>query len=296
MKITAIPRKGSSVSTRVHFYYYLNNLPEGYEWEHHKKNFGDVLYVQKKADDETVKIAKKAKSLGVPIVYDCDDNPKEKPGSRRTTMLALADAVTTDTEERGKQLKEASGVENIIVIPECLDYVGMIRPVGLRRDVNILITFGNNSNAVHSAKYMKYVDIECRHINAKPIEGAGKFVPWNLDTFTEDLSKGDVCLLAHNDDRKSNLKLLVAMAMGIPTIVSDTKAYRETYDKMGLNWLVAKRFEDTKEILERLKPIRERKNIRLRYAEYDWKLHQPKEAAKRLAKVFEKVIHEKSIS
>lgn len=290
MKITAIPREDmNSVSTRVHYYYYLNNLPDGYEWERHSKEYGDVLYVQKLADDNTIKIAKKAKRKGVPVVYDCDDNPYEKPGKRRVTMLKLADAVTTDTEYRGEQLKMASGIKHCYVIPECIDYWDMIKKVEIRDRMESLVTFGNNSNTVNALKYLKYVDLEKRHINSKPISGAGNFVKWKLNTFVSEFCKSDVCFLAHNDDLKSNLKLLVSMYMGMPTIVTNTRYYKKTLKKIGLKWMVAKEPKDIVKLLKKLSDKKVRIDVSERYKEYDFSRHTPSHSGLLLSEVFKHV-------
>ncbi|MCP3686060.1 MAG: glycosyltransferase family 4 protein [bacterium] len=266
-----------------------NNMPEGFVWKKHKKDFGDVLYVQKKADEKTIKIARKARKRGVKVVYDCDDNPYSKPGKDRVTMLKLADAVTCDTVTRRKQLIEASGAKNVIILPECIDYWDSMRTVPIREKIKTVITFGNNANAVNSAKYMKYVDVECRHINSKKVKGVGKFIKWNLKTFTKEMSKADVCLLAHGDDRKSNLKLLVCFAMGIPAIVSDTKAYRDTMKAVNLSWLVAKKPEHVKDILRRIKSVVWRRDVVERYKRYDLSDRTPQHVAMLLGEVFKNV-------
>jgi hypothetical protein len=288
--ITAIPREDiNSVSTRVKYYYMKNNMPDGFVWKKHKKDFGDVLYVQKKADEKTIKIAKKAKKKGVPIVYDCDDNPYSKPGKDRVKMLKLADVVTCDTVTRRKQLVKASGAKNVIILPECIDYWDSMRTVPIRDQIKTVITFGNNSNAVNSAPYMKHVDVECRHINSKKIKGAGKFVKWNLKTFTKEMQKADVCLLAHGDDRKSNLKLLVCFAMGIPAIVSDTKAYRETMESVQLSYLVAKKPKDVREIMRQIERPFVRRQIANQYKKYDLSNRTPQHVAMLLGEVFKNV-------
>jgi len=288
MIIAGIPREDmKSVSTRVHFYYYLNALPGWFKWHVYDGRFGDVLYVQKKADDETISIALRAKILGVPVVYDCDDNPYEKPGKRRVTMLRLADAVTTDTEARGEQLKKASGISNVTVIPECVDYWDRLEIAPLRPVVQKVITFGNNSNAVNTAKYMKYVEQKCYHINSKKVAGAGKFIKWTYKSFVKNMCKADACILAHGDDNKSNLKLQVAMKLGIPTIVSDTKAYRETYEELGLLVLVAKTPADTARAMRLVESRCFRSVVRSKYVRYPF--NTPEQSARALERVFENV-------
>lgn len=289
MNITAIPRENiNSVSTRVHYYYYLNNMPAEYKWEKHNGNYKDLLYVQKKADEKTIKIAEKAKKRGIPVVYDCDDNPYSKKGKDRIAMLRLSDAVTTDTKERAIQLAEKARInkEKIFVIPECVDYYGLLKKNIIRENISTVITFGNNANAVNAAKYMENISCECRHINSKEIKGCGKFIKWKLSTFVEEMNKADVCLLVHGDDRKSNLKLLVCIHLGIPTIVSNTKSYRNTYVGMGLSRLIVNSPKDVKTVLDYLKKQSVRKNLQELYSCYY--LHRtPQYSSNELVKVFE---------
>lgn len=288
MKITAIPREDiNSVSTRVHYYYYLENLPRDITWKPHKKKFGDILYIQKKADNKTIKIAKKAKKRKVPVVYDCDDNPYEREGKKRITMLRLADAVTTDTKERAEQLKRASGIKRVYIIPECVDYWDRMKTIPIREKMEKMITFGNNANAVNAVKYMKHVDLECFHINAKEIKGAGTFIKWELNTFMDELYKADVCILIHGDNMKSNLKLLVCLAVGMPTIVSDTKHYGDVFRSIGLDCLIVKKPEDVRQILKDITPKKVRENIVQQYNKYN--LYTPEYSSNKLAHVFRKL-------
>ncbi len=290
MKITAISREDrNSVSTRIHYYSYLENLPEDISWEPHNGSFGDLIYIQKKADEKTIKIAKKAKKLGVPIVYDCDDNPYSKPGKDRVAMLKLADVVTCDTIPRGEQIKKAAGV-GYTVIPETLDYFEQLKPMDVRWPVKSMVTFGNNSGSVNAVKYMKHSPVTCRHINSKNIDGAGKFVKWSYNTFIRDLCESEICILIHGDDRKSNLKLLVCMYIGLPTIVSNTTAFRDVYKKIGLEWLIAKSAGDVGGIVHKLMDTSNRIDVIKSYGQYDFSPHIPGAASMKLSKIFRSLV------
>lgn len=61
--------------------------------------------------------------------------------------------------------------------------------------------------------------------------------------FAADFSTADVFVLAHGDREaplKDNNRLIMAMSLGVPAIVSPTPAYVEVLEELGLGWLTCR--------------------------------------------------------
>ena len=78
------------------------------------------------------------------------------------------------------------------------------------------------------------------------------------------------------------------MAIGMPVIVSNTVAYRETVGNVGLDWLCVDSPGETGSVVNRLEDVGVRKMISDKFVEYAYDNHSPEKSGKILAKVFEK--------
>lgn len=87
-------------------------------------------------------------------------------------------------------------------------------------------------------------------------------VRWNRDTYAQELSKCDICICPQNQIQpaKSNVKLTLAMSLGLPTIGSNSQAYSEII-KNGFNGFLASSLEEWELALSKLKDFQLRKLI-----------------------------------
>ncbi|GAH05895.1 unnamed protein product, partial [marine sediment metagenome] len=77
---------------------------------------GDLLYIQKHLLPETIKAAKKAFKVGIPVVYDLDDIRKDWNSKPYDKMLRYVTAVTTDTEPKAEELRKHTD-KPVYVVP-----------------------------------------------------------------------------------------------------------------------------------------------------------------------------------
>ena len=242
MKISAIPYSNmDTATTRLRFYAVLNALPSEYTWSKcNKLAEGDILYIQKKADRDTLRTAMAAKDKGIKIVYDLGDPAIYDEEHHRITMLRLANVITTDTENRKTELLQY--VKNIVVVPDCIDYEGTYRTFEYAPEIKRIVTFGNTESITAAAPYMNPLPLKKVYItnNKRPCFPDAKFVEWKYDSFIKNLAKNDLCLLVQSNHSKSNNRLLVCMRLGIPFVVADSPSYRETVKATGLKHLIVK--------------------------------------------------------
>lgn len=296
MKILGIPKSDKhSASCRIRYYEFLEYLPEGFSASKYKDKLDcDILYVQKIVDDWVLEVVKKAQKVGIPVVYDRDDVRKIWGTPNHFKMIKMADVITTDTEERKVNFEQQTD-KPVYVVPDGLDY-GVSQKDRIEiRELNRIVTFGNAASIGKSARYINEIKGKKYYITKKKHkELNAKFIQWNRKTFIRNLRKHDVAIIVHDnteiENMKSNNRLLVCMAIGMPVIVSNTIAYRKTIEDVGLVWLCVDSPREIKLVMKRLRDRDTRIEIGNKFIEYAYDNYSPGKSSKILAEVFEKCI------
>ncbi len=237
-----------------------------------------AMYIQKKATEDVVRIAQKYKGS---IIYDLDDKIREKKSKQRETMLKLATVVTTDTEERAKEIRKFN--ENVYVVPDCVDYLK--NPPTPKKVIKVknIVTFGNKLSVLQAEGWVTHYICNKRVI-------AGKFIPWDRKTFIDNLRKFDLCVLRHKkNSSKGNLRLITAMAAGVPCVVSDTPSFADTMKDAGYKELIVDNKED---LPKAIRFIESHPNISEDFINFAWENYSPEKSQK----IFRKVIYEHCLS
>lgn len=254
----------------------------------------DLYYVQKNAYIQTVKEAAEYRMNSIPVVYDIDDDFGVWPDMYEKSMLEIAHAITTDTIERKIYLENYTN-KPVYVIPDAVDYVSQNEsPVILRNKIEVVGTFGVTDifkpylESIYGRYKIYYI--------STPIPSLSAFarLDWKLDTFINTLKEFDVCVLIHPNDNKGNMKsnnrLLVCMAIGLPCIVSNTPAYVNTMKEIGLDMLIAKQPSDVPIILDRLQDPTVRLEISDKFIQYAWNNYSPQRSSKTLEDLFKYLV------
>lgn len=251
MKIVGIPYGNmNTATTRIRFHSFLDALPEGHEWSVCDGDpHGDILYIQKKADEDAFRMVEKAQRHGMKVVYDLDDEIKTEPGKWRDRMVRLVDMVTTDMPEWAEKLT-SHGAKIVRVVPDCVDYHGQYEPYGVREEAKSVVTFGNTPSVLAAVDYIDYLHLpfQTTYITSRPQSDftRAQFKEWKLDGFIKELTIHDWCFLAQpfGGKTKSNNRLLVCMALGIPTLVTDSPAFSQTMERVGYPSLIVRNSDD----------------------------------------------------
>jgi SAM-dependent methyltransferase len=238
----------------------------------------DVLYVQKLVTREILAHAKAVRAHGGQVVYDIDDwgdalgNLCGEPAVF-AEFIAQCAAVSVDTAVRkdvfAKEERFAS-VPDFWVVPDPIDYVDALADADTDRPPAAGLHgcwFGNGPNVKPAIPYMQAAMQSGTLSSFGVITNAG-LVPqlqaawpmlsveaWQLETFAQRLRASDFCLLIHDTNlegvQKSNNKMLAALGQGVVPLVSNTPAYAETAQRIGIPELL---LDSPADLAARLQP------------------------------------------
>lgn len=268
-KITWIPMYDDVTgfaSTRIRLYY-PNNTIKKYHSDKFESKIGfdlnsDILIIQKKIDITTLNYVKSFDGL---IIFDFDDPVHNNPLFKE--MMIYVDFITTDTIGRKEHFDSLNTGKNCYVIEDCLDY-GIVDLFETPDVTNKISWFGNYPN-VSSIEWAIPHIIDC-DFNLNLITDSRYLkVPnpititnWKLDTFVDEIRKSNICLLSHKGSDagvKSNNKMIVSIASGVPCIVNESRSYEELAKQFNLNYSIANDMYSLKSALRLLNQKEKRK-------------------------------------
>jgi hypothetical protein len=259
----------------------------------------DVVYFQKKSSKDIIKLAWELKHKGKKIVYDCDDGDGKRDRKNRndSAMFEVADVITTDTEERAKEFRKKTDTI-VCVVPDCIDYnIDRNEHKIIHPEIITIGTFGTHKVLESTFNKIKLLPkfknqyyITDRKISSYNKHG-WKLILWNVDTFIKNIKKFDLCVLLHSENKlgelKSNNRLLVCMALGLPTIVSNTCAYAETMFFAGLDHCIIS--GKAKKTISMLLKYKTRIICSDKMHNYVWSVYSPERSAERLEFIFRRL-------
>jgi len=255
-------------STRIRLFY-PNESINKYHNEKYISEIGfnvesDVLIIQKRIDNQTVNYAKAFEGLKI---FDFDDPVHDKSLFR--TMMESIDLVTTDTLGRKEHFDSLGTGKKCIVIEDCLDY-GIVDLLDTPDVKNKIAWFGNYPNVssitwaldeiVRNGFQLDLIT-DAKAINTPPTI---KKTQWGLDTFVNDLRQSNLCILSHRGSDsgvKSNNKMIVAIAAGVPCVVDSSRSYQELAKEFNLDEYIVNDNKSLKNALQSLNDI----DIRRKY-------------------------------
>ena len=286
----------NAASSRIRFFKFLEYLPPDLNYRVFSGDLNcDIFYIQKNAREGVIELAKKSVAMGIPIVYDIDDDFNVWPGMHEIDMLNMASAVTTDTDKRAIYLRNYTKTP-VYIVPDALDYVHNNEiPIIVSDSLKKVTTFGNIVNIECTADYFNSIskNYTKEYIGPYHQNISGTCVNWYLSTFLQVLKTADVAVLIHpmdnKGDMKSNNRLIVCMSIGLPTIVSDTSAYADTLKKVDCEFLIAKTPGDVNNILTSIESPKVREEIGKKFYKYAWDNFSPQMSSSLLSEIFKKV-------
>lgn len=235
-------------------------------------SLADVLFIQKRVDRELFRFALKARSEGKLVIYDVDDfgAALDYCCSPRyfKKIINLANIITTDTKEHLKYIVDNFKKNNVVVLPDSIDYYPetYARSKPVNDDQLRILWFGSVDNISLFEKYFAAL----LHIpNAKIVVATAaneelkckypqiEFIQWSLNGFIDTLQGCHLTCLMHDgseiDKAKSNNKMITSIAWGVPAIVSNTPDYERTACESDVEYAVFKNEGELQEVIERLR-------------------------------------------
>lgn len=292
----------AAASSRIRAYTLQRSLSAmGHDARLFEAEGADVLFIQKHATPETLRVVRAAKGRGALVVYDVDDVGRtlwySVAPSVLHELLGLVDVITTDTDGHRALLLRDYGVQTVRVLPDSIDYYpsGPVRPAVLPGDTPLrVLWFGNAANISLFARYapvlatLPYVEVIVA-TNAASVGTLSRrfprvaFVPWTRDGFIHLLQSCALTLLPHdgteNDRAKSNNRMIASINWGVPAVASRTTEYERTALEAGIEGAL---FRDEAGLLLAIDHLRS-SAARLRYLDaaqpFVWQRYSPEAVA-----------------
>jgi FkbM family methyltransferase len=294
-------KSDDSESTRLRFYRKLNYLPSKFKWKPVKDEFRcDVLYIQKRA--EQIPLIMQAKEAGIPVVYDSDDGDGLRRKGDDRPVFPLVDAITTDSEERAEAFRRITTTP-VYVVPDGLDYIDkQPEPIRISGTIKRVCTFGSDRSTNAAIDYLLALQdlYEVSYITKTKIEKLKhcRYIEWNQKNFFHQLTQHDVCVLVHENTEekqfKSNIRLITAMSVGLPTITDNTPAYVTEMTACGVQNLIVANPTELVTKMQLLDDKGFRQELQAKAMHRAWSTYDPFDMAEKLADVFNKVMEAKN--
>ena len=228
----------------------------------------DVLIFQKVFDSRAIRLATLAKKLGVKTVFLQSDMIETK-------MVNKVDALVVTSDYLKRHYNSKYGVDAILIedavevsdelVKEDYGDKGKIR----------LIWVGHKDNwetieVIYNALEILKDDYFClKRISNHPQAD----VQWKLETVFQEILQGDIGIIpCFNNEwakSKSNNRLTMFMALGLPVIASDIPSYRDII-KPCSNGFLAKSIDDWTKYLQVLRDEHTRKKIGMKARKDVW--------------------------
>lgn len=312
MKISLIPASGeTTASSRIRVYALARSLKKmGIEARIGCSDESDVIFIQKRLDENLLSEAIRFKKAGKLVVYDFDDFGRALEFWTSThlfvKMLEVADVVTTNTEYFGDLAKKAFHLSRLQILPDIVDYA-LEHPLQvqmLEDSPTRVLWFGNRSNISLIEKHIPYVvaagDVHLTICvdrvlcEARRAASFCSFVPWDLVGFPSLLRSCHLSFLAHDGDdadrAKSNNRLITSICWGVPAVVSRTPEYERTAEQAGVGECVFENQADIPKIIGYLKTPDVRKAYLARAQPGIWEKHCGDTVAKRFCEIVESAV------
>jgi hypothetical protein len=253
-------------STRIRLYYPNNSINQ-YHKDKYESSIGfnitsDVLIIQKKITSQTLLYVECFEGL---VIFDFDDPVHDQ--SLFNDFIKHVDIVTTDTLGRKEHFDSLKTGKDCFVIEDCLDY-GIVDLYDTPDFTNNVVWFGNYPNitsiewAIPSVLDFGFNLNLITQGKSVLVQNKVKINEWNLNTFVNDLRKSNICLLSHKGSDsgvKSNNKMIVSIACGIPCIVNESRSYEELAKKFNLDYCIVSDVKSLKSSLKMLNDKEKRK-------------------------------------
>jgi len=234
---------------------------------HDNTNILIITQKIKNTDLNTI-IEFKKKNLSNILIYDIVDNHYNEPLSKK--IFNLCDFIFVANEAQ-YQLISKHTLKKIFIIPDSIDYPDQLDDEITKFNNNI-VWFGNNTNVNCMIGYLRDLTLKgytvniigkCDYLRNKV--RSVNCIEWSYNSFIKSLKNNCIAILGHDEDQqqKSNNKLLVCIANGIPVISCNSKSYSELLKKFNLSYAIINQRQD---LIKSVKLLSQN-NVRVKYLE-----------------------------
>lgn len=218
----------------------------------------DILVFQKTFSEPWIRLAEKAKEKGAKIVFD------QVEKEETTRMHGLADMLTTDSTKLKEWYHSLNPGVETRVIEDCIAYLkSPLPPRRHTKNEDLKIAYFvspsmmDNILVCHNAlkkleKRQNYELIIIAGSLDRTLLGRLKYEhwKWSVEGFTGLLRKCDLAILPQKWNWKGGNKMVQAVTHNLPTVSSDTPAYRSIAEATGTEEYLCTKPDEWLEALE----------------------------------------------
>lgn len=254
IKITFIPKRRpfiKNATSRLRALYLIDHLqklfPNKYIANLDDPENADIIVVNQSASQENlIKILDQKKKRKVFLIYDVVGRQYDDARESFNQVAQPADLITVANETQKARIEELKLGKPCCILNDGIDYVEQLNP-SLSPFNGKVVWFGNHQlGNLESAMWaIDYISAQPKYsigvIGNKEIKLDNvELIEWKYEGFINNLKRYSLCFLSHDslEKQKSNNRLLVTIANGIPTIVSNSAAYSELLRKFKLDYAI----------------------------------------------------------
>ena len=186
----------------------------------------DLIIYQKAHNNAAVRFSKQYRHK-VQVFVETDPEFLFPEGRNLKEIMANMDFIIASSEGLAEGMKQFGKPVYMLSEGHDLNFYKIKKVHEDRKP--IMVWYGYSENFERIKPLLPIIDaykLELITICDKPV-GAGKFVKWDLNTFNQEVIKGDVVLnLPDNDGLKSNNKTISAWLMGMPVVERTSDIFR----------------------------------------------------------------------
>jgi glycosyltransferase involved in cell wall biosynthesis len=254
IKITFIPKRRpfiKNATSRLRALYLINHLqklfPDKYISNLDDPENADIIVVNQSVSQENLtKILNQKMKRKIFLIYDVVGRQYDDAREAFNQIAQQADLITVANEIQKARIEELKLGKPCCILNDGIDYVEQLNPTLLPFNGKIA-WFGNHQlgNLESSMWAINYISTHPKYsmgvIGNKAIKLDNvELTEWKYEGFINNLKRYSLCFLSHDSSykQKSNNRLLVTIANGIPTIVSNSSAYSDLLRKFKLDYAI----------------------------------------------------------
>lgn len=231
----------NTASSRLRVYNVVPHIKNAVIGVPDKYEKGDVLIIQKALRHDELE---RAQAVGVPVIYDIDDNYLDKPDFVR--MSEDADMVTVGSSFYHRYYPDAP------VIDDSLDWDGTKKEDYTPKNLIGWHGYGNYAFINGIAGFIERRGYKIRTIVGKdfvPEYGRYDVRQWSRETVDKDLAECDMCVIPLPPDfddftqSKGMNKLVKAWAIGLPCYFSYMPEYDRVVQESGMRGFMVRNWD-----------------------------------------------------
>jgi hypothetical protein len=304
IRITFIPKRRpfiKNATSRLRACYLIDHLlkvfPDKYNANLDDPENADIVVINQSISAENlVRVKNEKKSRNIFVIYDVVGRQYDAAREVFDQVVEQADLITVANQVQLNRIEELKLEKHCCILPDGIDYYEQLDSTPVLFNGKI-VWFGNHQlgNLDSSLWALRHIANQSQYsvsvIGKKDIKLDGvELIEWKYEGFIDCLKRFSICFLSHDksEQQKSNNRLLVSIANGIPAIVNGSSAFAELLQKFNLEYAIVNNELELANALQILHGDKERKKYLSKIQPYILENYNYHAIAKRFDEIIQK--------